>query len=361
MFWVFILLPTITMATLTAMFMAFLWPYATPYLSKYTEEGQSNLTGEPGLKLSGVNIHTSGEKTILSTTIKLLDRKGKERYLTDLDVSNFTVLENDGKKVRNATVMHVEHARTNRQVNAILLMDKSGSMKEPSGVAKYTKMEVAKTAAISFVEQLTQWDNTNIAILPFYGERADVKSFISGRNNDIWWDQRNLPILREYINKLYPGGNTPLLQSLDVSLEQFRGIDDEVYKLIVCLTDGLDTAKGIPYPYLLEKARLRQIPIFTLCYGMIGQLNDDQMIELSKASGAGENGFGSFTQVPPRDWSTKLQSIKDDISHLYDVYWESTSTSPGTNLNVTVRVSYTLDGEQFIKEIEKTYTTSKLD
>lgn len=63
------------------------------------------------------------------------------------------------------------------------------------------------------------------------------------------------------------GFDTPLWDAIDTALDQFRQFSDESYKVIICLTDGIDTRSRIPIDYLIEKVQGNHIPIYTLSYG----------------------------------------------------------------------------------------------
>jgi Mg-chelatase subunit ChlD len=251
------------------------------------------------------------------------------------------------------------HIEKERSVKAILLIDNSGSMKELSGVSRsakseYTKMQIAKRAAVDFVN-LTQAENTNIAVLPFAGEKTSRDSFIKTPEGQIWWSGDQASTLKKSINVLQADGNTPLWEAIDVALEQYRNLSDASYNVIICLTDGQNTKDRIPYFHLLEKVRQKHIPIYTLGYGTNEKLNEKELIEVAIESGAGKQGMGSFIRSHPKDWVDKLKEIRTNIANLYEISWAPTVKTIGAQVSVKIMIDYRVRGERYKKEYDLSY------
>jgi Mg-chelatase subunit ChlD len=339
-------------------FFANLWSEVSNNKSAETN-GVENNTIEPGINFGGVSIYVSQDKIIAWTTIKLMDKYGKESYIEDISPRNFTILETHNKKTRTATIYNLEHTEKERSVKAILLIDNSGSMKEPSGVARsakseYTKMQIAKKAAVDFVG-LTQAEATNIAVLPFAGEKTSRDSFIKAPDGQIWWSRSQASTLKKSISALQADGNTPLWEAIDVALEQYRNLSDASYNVIICLTDGQNTKERIPYFHLLEKVGQKHIPIYTLGYGTHEKLNEKELIELAIESGAGKQGMGSFIRLHPKDWVDKLKEIRTNITKLYEISWAPTVTTIGAQVSVKIKIEYKIQEERYEKEYPLSY------
>jgi von Willebrand factor type A domain-containing protein len=314
---------------------------------------------EPGLNFGGVNVYVSPDKIIATATIKLLDKEGKESFIEDVSPRNFTVEETYTDKAHLASIHYFVKAEINKQVKAILLIDNSGSMEENSGVPRsgntqFRKTQIVKKAATDFLG-LTAREGTQIAVLPFAGDKITKEDFIKSVDGHIWWSREQSDDLKKAIRGLRPHGDTPLWDAIDIALDQFRQFSDESYKVIICLTDGMDTRSRIPVDYLIEKAQGNHIPIYTLGYGEGVNLHEEQLIKLSYVSGAGKIGMGSFIRIHPREWIDKLKDIKMNIENLYDLSWEPTWKIPGAHVRVKVKARFKIFGEVYNQDWEFDY------
>lgn len=319
------------------------------------DAGENTVQPEPGIKTPGTYIYATPSRIIIWTTIKLVDRQGNETYVKDITKDNFTIQESYYDNTHKAPVLEVKSSHA--PVRAILVIDKSGSMGEASGIDQFKKMEVAKVAARLFVDQLLQSGSNSIAILPFSGEAVGRKNFLKGDKGDIWSSKDNAALLEESIQKLDAGGNTPLWQAIGVALDELSKAGDESYKVVVCLSDGMNNRGATSFPKLLAQVKGTQIPIFTIGYGGEGQLNSQELIQLSDESGAGMHLIGSFMRVSPRNLSARLQAIGADLSNLYELYWSPTGASPGTSVAVEIEIAYDSNGEHFETKEIRSYTS----
>lgn len=328
------------------------WHYRKPslpepndYVSNLNDDNNRTGSGpvEPSINAVGTQLIYAGpDKIIIWTTIKLIDSSGRERYLRNLTANNFTITESFSGETHKASI--VELKSSDVPVKAILVIDKSGSMAGSSGVNKSTKIDVAKDATTFFFNQLTTSNDNLIAVLPFSGDEVVGKNFLKNENGGIWLNHRSKNLLVRSLKHLKADGRTPLWQSISHALEQFSSINEESYKLIICLSDGINNVGSVSFETLINNAREKQIPIFTVGYGG-GNLNSHELVQLSKDSGAGKENAGSFMQVPPKDWSNRLNSIGTGITNLYEIYWNPTGKVPGTRVAVQIDINYELDGK----------------
>lgn len=359
----FPLLYWLLLVGIATVFFYITWPSAESFWAKLTEPKNIPLTNdnriiatkerEPGITLGGTYIHATPDKIIIWTTIKLVDKSGKETYLKRLGMDNFSILESYLGRTNSASILQI--TSSNVPVRAILVIDKSGSMNEPSGIGGSAKIDVIKNAAVFFVDQLTQSTDNYVAILPFSGDAVTSANFLNSQGGDVWSNKVEKDYLERSINRLRAGGNTPLWQAIDVALDQLAKINDASYKVVICLSDGMNTQRSKDFNSLLATVREKQIPVFTIGYGIQGKLNDRELIQLSQESGAGKELVGSFIQVPPGQWGSQLQSIGADLSNLYELYWEPTGAPPETPVNVEIKVSYELNGQRFEAKERRSY------
>lgn len=364
MFLLVYLLLLLTVAVSLALAVYYLtWPSAEAWWAKRREpagppsanENKGVAAGErePGITLRGTYIYATPERVIIWTTIKLTDKYGRETYLKRLGGDNFSVVESYLGTTKGAPVLRVVSSEV--PVKAILVIDQSGSMGEPSGIDGSAKIEVVKKAAVFFVDQLTQSPANAVAILPFSGRSVSPTNFLRSQDGDVWSNRVEKEYLERSINGLRAGGNTPLWQAVDIALDQLAAADDASYKVIICLSDGKNNRETPDFNSVLTKAREKQIPIFTIGYGAKGKLNDGELIQLSKESGAGKELVGSFIQVPPGEWTFQLQSIGTDLANLYELYWEPTGAPPRTRVGVEIKVLYDLNGQHFTAVEQRFY------
>lgn len=321
---------------------------------------------EPGVHFGGARIVQRGNKIVVWTAITLLDKNGSERHVEGISTSNFKIAETYNGKTRIVDDLDKAYEVTKkpRSVFAGLLIDNSGSMDNESGVLdagsrKISKTTIAKRAANAFIDAL-EVDGTRIIVLPFGGDHVIDGNFLS-TGDSIWWERSQTKELKAKIKGLRPKGDTPLWEALSNTLDKFRYMSDEQYKVIVCLTDGMNNKGDILFPELLEKAESRHIPIYTLGYGKAGDLNENELMILSAKTGAGISEVGSYMQLHPEKWASTFERIQMNFAHLYEIAWVPSFPKEGARVNVKLSVDFLSQGERHKKGLDLFYTYSEID
>ena len=162
---------------------------------------------------------------------------------------------------------------TKRKTNIYLIADVSGSMQG-------TKIEDAKVALSTFLDQIAG-EQERIGLVAFSSNVYEVQplgTLAQGRQE-----------MAQSIENLSAGGNTALLDAIDLAVTKLQDLDDtERINAIVVMTDGKENASRTNLNALTEKLRRAtqseaRIVVFCIAYGRDA---DMKMLEtISNATG----------------------------------------------------------------------------
>lgn len=164
---------------------------------------------------------------------------GKERKpITGLTNADFTLEETIlGKGTKNYPVNAITQQCSTKKdgsaVRVVLVLDNSGSMLQPAGETGFTRMDVIKNGAKSFVQEVDFIDSTAVAVISFESEAKLRMPF-----------SRDVNALTAAIDAITPNGNTnyenpmtdPRIGAIKL-LKETLGPPD-VRRVIIFLTDG---------------------------------------------------------------------------------------------------------------------------
>jgi hypothetical protein len=162
---------------------------------------------------------------------------------------------------------------------------------------------------------------------------------------------------------------TPLYDAIDHALDLIQKSDEDSYKLIFCLTDGLDTdSKTTSLAKLEERLKLSKISVITVGYGKDSEDNQDNknetldalngpvLAKIASSSGAGKVGEGSFINVSPEKLSDILKNLATDLNNIYEIQWKAGFPDANQDVRVTIKVEYPSSTGQTVEaEERKTY------
>jgi len=162
---------------------------------------------------------------------------------------------------------------TKRKTNVYLVADVSGSMQGE-------KLEQAKEAFLTFLN-LIKGEQERVGLIVFSSnvtEAVPLSELATNRE-----------ILRSTIADLYAGGNTALLDAIDLAYESLqRRQDRERINAIVVMTDGKENNSGIRVKDLtakLQQGHQSGLPVVVFCVAYGNDADMDTLERISAASG----------------------------------------------------------------------------
>ena len=173
--------------------------------------------------------------------------------------------------VKELSTIIVVDTTVTTNVDAILVIDRSGSMGEIMG--DKTKMEGAKEAAISAVNTL------------FKGDKVGVISFSSTATINVHLTS-DFDYAKKEIKKIIEGGWTSFGAGLSLALQEFEanGRKDSAWAILF-LSDGWHNTAPAPEPYVKECENLG-IPIYTIGLGNTpADVNEDLLRWMAEETG----------------------------------------------------------------------------
>jgi Ca-activated chloride channel family protein len=168
--------------------------------------------------------------------------EGPNRYVTDLDTTNFSVFE-DGVK-QDVTYF----TKANLPIALSLLIDTSASME--------SRLETAQEAAIGFARSLRSHDLAEI--VDFDSRATILQPFTNDASQ-----------LEQAIRKTAAGGSTSMYNAIYIALKSLKkavatSADEVRRQAIVVLSDGEDTSSLLPFEEVLELAKRSETAIYAI-------------------------------------------------------------------------------------------------
>jgi Ca-activated chloride channel family protein len=162
---------------------------------------------------------------------------------------------------------------TKRKTNVYLVADVSGSMQGE-------KLEQAQEAFLTFLS-LIKGEKERVGLIVF---SSDVEEAVSLSEL-----ATNREALRSTIANLNAGGDTSLLDAIDLAYERLQGLQDsERINAIVVMTDGKENNSRIRLRELTSKLRRggqSGLPIVVFCVAYGGDADMRTLEEISTAAG----------------------------------------------------------------------------
>ena len=184
------------------------------------------------------SFRTGVELVSLNVTVT----EGPSRYVTDLEMPNFSVFE-DGVK-QEVTFF----TRAHPPIALSLLIDTSASME--------SRLDTAQEAAVGFARTLRPQD---LAEIVDFDSRATILQTFT---NDA-------ARLEQAIRKTSAGGSTSMYNAIYIALKDLKrvvatSVDDIRRQAIVVLSDGEDTSSLLPFEEVLDLAKRSETAIYAI-------------------------------------------------------------------------------------------------
>jgi Ca-activated chloride channel family protein len=215
--------------------------------------------------------------------LKETKTKGKAAVImTDgVDLNSRATLEEVIKDARDAGVkvftIGIGEPGKNDWVSTVLALDKSGSMLEPADDNdKILKIDALKTAADRFIEIMRS--KARATLLDFSDHVRTPEAFIGNKAKL----QKELQLR---ISQKTAGGETAFLDAAYTAVATLMADNHEGKRAVVVLTDGVDNSSRRRKEEVIKRAKDAKIAIHMLGLGRKGELDEDTMKEIAKATG----------------------------------------------------------------------------
>ncbi|WP_020537330.1 vWA domain-containing protein [Lewinella cohaerens] len=282
------------------------------------------------MQLGGMNFGKIDKKAVsLFSTINIVDDFDNGYPIVQLDKDNFEIIEYQGDELVKAELLEVIPVDSNVKMRIVLALDSSLSMNENNKIA------LAKDASKALVYSLLSLNlmiDVEFAIYPFNSVNRD--GFIDFGEQRIW--SSAIEEINEAIDSITPGGDTPLLDALKLSLDVIENF--EGYKQIICLSDGIDNNSEIGYDEIYTRAERSNTPIYSVGYGQDEYL--EFLVSISKITKAGGENTGSFMRISPENLRNVFSYLSGSINHAYHLRWKPTKYKKGDLRYFDINVNY---------------------
>ena len=263
----------------------------------------------------GVRFRAGVDVVLLNVTVT----DGARRYVTDLDLSDFTILE-EGRP-QSITFFRKADVR----LALALLIDSSASMDEA--------MPIAQEAAAGFVRQLGPAD---VATVIDFDSRVQILAPFT--------DDKTA--LDDAIRNTVAAGSTSMYNAVYIALRELGKIrlndEQEVprRRAIVLLSDGEDTSSLVTFDEVLDVAQRSDSVIYTIGLGIdpsAARRAADPSFVLTRL--AQQTGGRAFFPTLAKDLTGVYADIRNELSSQYLLAYVSSNERTGRWRNVNVRVN----------------------
>jgi VWFA-related protein len=236
----------------------------------------------------------------VSLNITVVD--SANRYLTDLEQSDFSVFE-DGVKQDL-----IFFNRRTQPIALSLLLDSSASMEN--------KLETLQVAATNFVRKLKPSD---VAQVIDFDSRVSIRQPFTSNHGE----------LEAAILQTASGGSTSLHNAIYISLKELGKIraqneEDVRRQALIVFSDGEDTSSLVSFEEVLDLAKRSETSIYTISLrGTDTNTRGFREAEFIMRQLAQETGGRAFFPVKIEDLSGVYAEIADELASQYTVAYSS--------------------------------------
>ena len=208
--------------------------------SRFSRPGDALAAQQPTPPAPPPQVFRSGVD-IVSLNVTVTDTQN--RYLTDLEQTDFTVLEDGARQEL------LYFSKSNLPIALSLLIDTSASMEE--------RLLVAQNAAVGFAQRIREQDLAQV--IDFDSRVEIVQEFTADK-----------AALERAIRSTSSGGSTSLYNAIYIALRELKKVrttkQDEVLRrdAIILLSDGEDTTSLVSFEEVMELAKRSETSIYTI-------------------------------------------------------------------------------------------------
>ncbi len=255
----------------------------------------------PGVYNATVNISANGSSWNFTGNMYVIS----DNRISAVKYANPEYIHYLDNKINLSIVLRGESLMPdiNRNVDVILVIDRSGSMRWDG------KIENAKKAAKSFVRYILRINGTRVGVVTFEDKAALVVSLTD-----------NLSIIERGIDSIYVIGSTAIGLGIHKAREHFSQVSEPwAERYILLLSDGEDTASPESHNPIFEAINAKNEGIIIYTVG-VGSGSDTELMEnIANITG------GKFYYT----------ATSDNIEKIYREIAGEISGIAGFNINVT--------------------------
>jgi Ca-activated chloride channel family protein len=233
---------------------------------------------------------------VVSLNVTVTDGTG--RYVTDLESSEFSVLE-DGVQ-QSITFFN----RRQQPIALSLLLDTSASMEQ--------HLPTLQAAAANFVKRLNPSD---LAQVIDFDSRVEIRQSFTSRHAD----------LESAIQQTAAGGSTSLYNAVYIALRELRKVkavteNDIRRQALIVFSDGEDTSSLVSFDEVLDLAKHSETAIYSIALrGTDSQAKGFKEAEFVLRALARETGGRSFFPLKVEDLAGVYAQIADELASQYSI------------------------------------------
>ncbi len=214
-----------------------------------------------------------------------IKRLRDDKVVTSVPKEEIVVRE-DGKKVASLEI----HQPRLQKLTTILVMDISGSM------VRNNKIEAAKKAALAFLDKMDE--RAGVGLILFDHEIKVAEPPVTEPSRQAGHRAN----LRRLINEATPKGGTAYHDATIKAVEMLRGIAGR--RAVVLMTDGADTNSTSSLAEAINKAKIAEVPVYTLGIGEPGKNDPVTSVLVLDRSGS------MLDKADERDKLSKIDALK---------------------------------------------------
>ncbi len=233
--------------------------------------------------------------TRVNILFTVTDKKG--RFITDLDKSDFEIIEN--KKQQNIQQFTAE---SDLPLRLAVLVDTSNSIRD--------RFRFEQEAANRFIRSVVRPRQDRLMLVSF----DSVAELVSDLTDDV-------RALEQGINNMRPGGGTSLYDAIFFSCKEKLMMDqprDKFRRAMVVLSDGQDTESRHTRDQALEMAQKADVVVYAISTNIT---RDDTEGDKVLRYLTEETGGQAFFPFKIEDLDQSFENIANELRHQYNIFY----------------------------------------
>jgi VWFA-related protein len=233
--------------------------------------------------------------TSVNVLFTATDKKG--RFVTDLTVNDFEVLENKKPQfIRQFT------AESDLPLRLALLIDTSNSIR--------SQFRFEQQAAVRFIDSVMRPRQDRMMLIGF----DSTPELISDLTSDI-------ELLEKGVNSLRPAGGTSLYDAIYFSAKEKLMVDqprEKFRRAMILISDGEDTASHYTRDQALEMAQKADVVVYAISTNTTRAGSEGDLVLKYFTE---ETGGQAFFPFKVEDLDQSFENIANELRHQYNIFY----------------------------------------